>query len=114
VRLFNHLLTIPFPRAALLFFFFGVVSTKDGNNSISDEIEGIREVHDEVGWARSAGDAEVDGSQGKDQDGRKVWVKAAKRGATVDKMTDRDAGDRDEMAVILAMVYELKDVQLRE
>ena len=101
VRFFNHLFTIPFPLAALLFFFFGVVKTSDGKSSISDEMDGIRVDHDEAGCARSTGVADDDGSQGSDQDGRRDWVKAARRGATVDSSAGRDADAKDVMAAIV-------------
>jgi hypothetical protein len=91
VRFFNHLFTIPFPLAALLFFFFGVVNISDGKSSMREEMEGIRDDHDDAVGARSTGDAEVDGSQGSDQDGRMECVKATRRGATVDNSAGRDA-----------------------
>jgi hypothetical protein len=68
-------------------------------------MDGIRDDHDEPGCGRSTGDVEVDGSQGRDHDGRSVCEKMANRGAKVYTSAGRDADVNEVMAAMLIVSW---------
>jgi len=102
VLFLNHLFSIPFPRLALLVFFFGVVRTRGGKSSHKDDSDGITSVQLVVSWAICSEADEVDGSHGIDHDGRKRDEKAERRGVRLSSV-----GLSPLARVMLAMVSEL-------
>jgi hypothetical protein len=103
------LFSIPFPRLALLVFFFGVVSTKGGRSSNKDESDGITSIQLDCSRAVCKPAYEVDGSQGIDQLGRKIDREAASRGVIDARMLGFTACERATADMVVGRVKEGDD-----